>query len=302
MQHLGNFSLMAIVVLAGYALVASVIGARRKNNSLVVSAERALLAAAVFSTTATVSLLRLLLQSDFRFEYVASYSNKDLPFIYKLASLWAGNDGSLLFWSWLILVFTALTILVNRNKNRELMPYVVATLSVVILFFTYMNYWVCNPYGMIAVESASGPVAWAPPDGRGLNPLLQHPIMAIHPPILYIGYVSFVIPFAFCVAALWTRQLGAQWITSTRRWTLVLLVLPGNRAHPRRPMGLRRAGVGWVLGLGSGRERGLDALVDSYRVSALGHDPGTQGDAQDLEREPGNRDLPAVHHGYVPDP
>ena len=221
MQHLGNFSLMAIFVLAAYAIVASLLGVRKGRPGLVASAERSLLACAGLSTASVFALVTLLFKSDFRFEYVANYSNSDLPTFYKIASLWAGNDGSLLFWSWLLIVFSAAAVLINRNKNRELMPYVVATLGVIILFFTFMNYWVTNPFHQLGVVTASGATeAWAPPDGRGLNPLLQHPIMVIHPPILYIGYVSFAIPFAFCVAALLSRQLGSAWMTSTRRWTL----------------------------------------------------------------------------------
>ena len=202
MNHLGNFSLMAIIVMASYAVVASLVGVHRKSTKLVKSAENALLACAAFSTAACFSLVALLLKSDFRFEYVASYSNRELPFFYKVAALWAGNDGSLLFWAWLMLVFSGIAVLTNRNKNRELMPYVVATLGATALFFTYLNYWVCNPFVELGIVSAAGTESWAPADGRGLNPLLQHPIMAIHPPILYIGYVGFVIPFAFCIAAL----------------------------------------------------------------------------------------------------
>jgi len=221
MNHLGNFSLMAIFVLAAYAVAASLLGARKGRPGLVVSAERSILACAALSTAAVFSLVTLLFRSDFRFEYVANYSNRDLPTFYRIAALWAGNDGSLPFWSWLLIVFSAAAVLINRKQNRELMPYVVATLGVIILFFTYMNYWVCNPFEQLAVVTASGAhQVFAPADGRGLNPLLQHPIMVIHPPILYTGYVSFAIPFAFCVAALLSRQLGAEWITSTRRWTL----------------------------------------------------------------------------------
>ena len=221
MHHLGNFSLMAVFALSIYATIASVAGDRRGRPGLVASAERALLACVVLSTLAVVSLTTLLVRSDFTFEYVANYSNRALPLVYKVAALWAGNDGSLLFWSWLLIVFSGVAVLQNRYRNHQLMPYVVASLGVIIAFFTYMNYWVTNPFEQLALVSQSGtPEIWAPQDGRGLNPLLQHPIMAIHPPILYIGYVSFAIPFAFCVAALLTRQLGNEWITSTRRWTL----------------------------------------------------------------------------------
>jgi cytochrome c-type biogenesis protein CcmF len=228
MNHLGNFALMAILVFAAYAVLASLLGVWKKNARLTLSAERALLACSVLSTTACFSLITLLLRSDFRFEYVASYSNRDLPFFYKVASLWAGNDGSLLFWAWLLLLFSGIVVVQNRAKNRELMPYVVATLGGIALFFTYMNFWICNPFEQLGLVTAAGPEVWAPQDGRGLNPLLQHPIMAIHPPILYTGYVGFVIPFAFCIAALASGRLGAEWITSTRRWTLVAWAFLGT--------------------------------------------------------------------------
>ena len=238
MHHLGNFSLMAILVLAAYAIIASLVGVRRGSVKLTTSAERALLACTAFSTAACFSLVWLLMKSDFRFEYVASYSNRDLPFFYKLASLWAGNDGSLLFWSWLMLLFAGIAVITNRNKNRELMPYVVATLAAVALFFTSLNYFMTNPFGQLSIVTAAGTEVWAPADGRGLNPLLQHPLMAIHPPILYIGYVGFVVPFAFCIAALASGRLGSEWIASTRRWTLVAwfflgtgLILGGRWAY-----------------------------------------------------------------------
>jgi cytochrome c-type biogenesis protein CcmF len=221
MHHVGNFGLMAILVLSAYAVVAALLGARRGRPGLVASARRALLASTALGTVAVLALWTLLVRSDFRYEYVAGFSNQALPWPYKVAALWAGNDGSLLFWNWLLMVFSGTALLLNRRRNLELIPYVIATLGCVILFFTYMNYFVCNPFGRLAVISTSGIAEpWAPPDGRGLNPLLQHPIMVIHPPILYTGYVSFAIPFAFCVAALLSRRLGPEWITSTRRWTL----------------------------------------------------------------------------------
>ena len=286
MHHLGNFSLMAIFVLAIYAIVASLLGVRKGRPGLIASAERSILACAGLSTASVFALVTLLFKSDFRFEYVANYSNRELPMFYKIASLWAGNDGSLLFWSWLLIVFSAVAVWTNRSKNRELMPYVVATLGVIILFFTYMNYWVTNPFHQLGVVTASGATeVFAPADGRGLNPLLQHPIMVIHPPILYIGYVSFAIPFAFCVAALLSRQLGSAWITSTRRWTL----------------GVRRARLGRVLGVGSCGKRVTDALANRHRISALGDNPRTKRDAQGLERVPRAHDLSAVHLGHLLD-
>ncbi len=226
MHHLGNFALMAVVVMCAYAVVASLVGVKKQSSQLVTSARRALIAAAGFSALSVAALLALFLADDFRFQYVASYSAAALPWYYKVSALWAGNDGSLLFWTFLMLVFAAACAI--RRRNDELIPHVVATLGGVILFFAYMNYWVCNPFGQLAEITAAGPVPFTPGDGNGLNPLLQHPIMAIHPPILYTGYVGFVIPFAFCVAALWTRRLDAAWIHNTRRWTLVAWFFLGS--------------------------------------------------------------------------
>ena len=226
MHHLGNFALMGVVVMCVYAIAASLIGAKKRSAQLVTSARRAIVAAFGFSALSIGALLALFLADDFRFQYVASYSAAALPWYYKVSALWAGNDGSLLFWTFLMLVFAAACVI--RRKNDELIPQVVTTLAGVILFFAYMNYWVCNPFGQLAEITAAGPIPFIPGDGNGLNPLLQHPIMAIHPPILYTGFVGFVIPFAYCVAALWTRRLDASWIASTRRWTLVAWFFLGS--------------------------------------------------------------------------
>jgi cytochrome c-type biogenesis protein CcmF len=106
MHHLGNFSLMAVFVLSIYAVVAAIVGDRRKRPGLVTSAERALLAVVALSTLAVMALVTLLVRSDFNFAYVANYTNRELPLFYKMAALWAGNDGSLLFWAWLLILFT----------------------------------------------------------------------------------------------------------------------------------------------------------------------------------------------------
>lgn len=210
---------MAVVVLCAYGALASFLGARQRSEALITSARRALIAAAGFSALSVASLLSLFLADDFRFEYVASYSSAALPIPYKVSALWAGNDGSLLLWTFLMLAFAAAVLVVRRRD--ALIPQVTTTLSLAVLFFAWMNLTVCNPFGQLAEITAAGPIPFAPGDGNGLNPLLQHPIMAIHPPVLYVGYVGFVVPFAFCIAALWTRRLDAAWTRNIRRWTLV---------------------------------------------------------------------------------
>jgi cytochrome c-type biogenesis protein CcmF len=135
---------------------------------------------------------------------------------YTLAAFYAGNEGSLLLWSWLLAIFSTVVLWQNRNKHRELMPYVVSVLAFTQAFFLLLMVFLSNPF-----ETMPFP----PPEGRGLNPLLENPGMIIHPPTLLGGYVAFTIPFAFAIAALVTRKLGGEWLRSVRRWTLAAWIM-----------------------------------------------------------------------------
>lgn len=143
------------------------------------------------------------------------------PIYYKVAVLWGGQGGSLLFWTWLLSLYSGLAVLLNRRKNRQLMPYVISILLGTGAFFSCLVFFAANPFNELSLVSASGSQAFRPMDGNGLNPLLQYHSMVVHPPMLYLGYVGFVVPFAFAMAALITRQLGDNWIRTTRRWTMV---------------------------------------------------------------------------------
>jgi cytochrome c-type biogenesis protein CcmF len=175
-------------------------------------------------TLASAVLLHALLTNDFRFAYVAEHSNRTLPTVYKFAAWWSGQEGSLMFWSWLLATYAAVVVFTNRRKHRDMMPYVVAVLSAVQTFFLLMNNFVANPFQMLAVDKLITSV----PDGSGLSPLLQYPAMAIHPPMLYLGYVGFAVPFAFAIGSLITRQPGEGWIHTTRRWTLITWLFQGT--------------------------------------------------------------------------
>ncbi len=168
-------------------------------------------------TLAAAILVHALLISDFRFAYVAEHSNRAMPTMYKFAAWWGGQEGSLLFWSWLLSTYAMVVVFTNRRKHRDFMPYVVAVLATVQTFFLLVNNFVANAFQMLAVDKLITSV----PDGNGLSPLLQYPAMAIHPPMLYLGYVGFVVPFAFAFASVLTKQPGEAWIHTTRRWTLV---------------------------------------------------------------------------------
>ena len=181
-----------------------------------VGAQRGMMVSAGLVLVATLSLIHQLMVSNFSLEYVARYSSAATPTMYKFAGLWAGMEGSLLFWAAILGSYVFLVSHLNRHKNRSLMPVVLLVMGIVLLFFLTMIIFFENPFTALP----AGMVIKARTAGMGLNPLLQHPVMLIHPPLLYLGYVGFVVPFAFAIAALVTRRLDATWIRTTRRWTL----------------------------------------------------------------------------------
>ncbi|HZT29554.1 MAG TPA: heme lyase CcmF/NrfE family subunit [Bryobacteraceae bacterium] len=217
MENLGSLAVLLAFCVALYALVASVAGRIKNKPFLILSGERAVYSVWGLVTLASGILVYAMLTGDFRFAYVAAHSNRSMPLLYKFAAWWGGQEGSLLFWSWLLSTYSAVVVFTNRRKHRDMMPYVTGTLMAVQTFFLLLNNFVVSPFQMLAVDK----LITAVPDGNGLNPLLQYPAMAIHPPMLYLGYVGFAVPFAFAVGSLITRQPGDAWIHTTRRWTLI---------------------------------------------------------------------------------
>jgi cytochrome c-type biogenesis protein CcmF len=217
MENIGALAILLAFCLAIYAVIGSVTGKLKRNPFLIVSAERAIYGVWFLVSLASGVLVYALFTSDFRFSFVAEESNRAMPAIYKFTAWWGGQAGSLLFWSWLLATYAAVVIFTNRRRHRDFMPYVVAVLATVQTFFLILNAFVVTPFRMLAVAGSISAV----PDGNGLNPLLQYPAMAIHPPMLYLGYVGFAVPFAFAIGSLITRQPGDGWIHTTRRWTMV---------------------------------------------------------------------------------
>ncbi|MCP4724356.1 MAG: heme lyase CcmF/NrfE family subunit [bacterium] len=227
MGDLGSLTLIIAFVISAYTVVVSVLGYVKKRNDLVISAERGIYANFALVLVSVFSLTVLFLKSDFHYQYIQEYSNRALPLFYKFASLWAGQAGSLLLWLLILCLVSVAAVYQNRNKNRELMPVVIAVLSTVNLFFISVVIFAANPFKELVTampDAAAGFVSYTAPDGRGLNPLLQHWAMVIHPPILFVGYSGFVVPFAFALAALFTGKLDIAWIKTTRRWTLTTWV------------------------------------------------------------------------------
>lgn len=212
MTEIGNIILWLALGCGVYSIVASVVGARKHDERLVKSSEHGAFGVSLLLTLAAIGTWQALLTDNFRMEYVASYSNRALPTPFKVTSLWAGMKGSLLFWVLLHSYFSSACILFYRRSQRALMPYVTAVNMTIAVFFLVMISFITPLFEMLN---------FTPPDGRGLNPLLQHWAMIIHPPILYLGYIGFTIPFAFAIAALLSGQMGSEWLTLTRRWTIV---------------------------------------------------------------------------------
>jgi cytochrome c-type biogenesis protein CcmF len=212
MTQFGPIFLIIALGCAVYAMIATILGARRQQQELVDTGHNAAIAVMVFLSLAAVALVQALLADNFQLKYVASTSNRALPVFYKITSLWAGMEGSLLFWAWLLAAFSYVCIMTYRRQQTLLMPYVTAVLMAVATFFISMIVFVTDPFELLAQP---------PADGRGLNPLLQHWAMVIHPPILYLGYVGFTVPFAFGIAAMLSGQVGNDWLKITRRWTIV---------------------------------------------------------------------------------
>ncbi len=225
MDIFGSFSLLLALIAAGYAIVAGILAIRTRNPLLTKSSRHAGIAVFCLVTLAVACLEYLFFTDNFSMAYVAEHSNRDLPGFYKFAALWAGQEGSLLFWSWLLSIYAFFALFLNRRKHPELMPYVGVVLACVQLFFLTLNNFVASPFQVLGHAGAGGAfTVVSQADGHGLTPLLQYSEMVIHPPMLYLGYTGFSVPFAFAMAALLGRYPGEKWIHITRRWTMIAWV------------------------------------------------------------------------------
>src|SRR5688500_7453060 len=213
MPVLGSFLLLASFVMCAYAISACVAGARRRSPRLIESGIGAFYFVTALMTVASGVMVHAFVTNNYTIKYVARYSDAALPLPYKVASYWGGLDGSIMFWVFLLGVFGAIAVYTNRERHRELIPWVVSVIAATEMFFLLLMVVHNNPFATY--------VTAAPADGQGLNPLLQNFYMAIHPPSLYIGLVSMTIPFAFAIAALITGHLDDAWLRAVRRWTMV---------------------------------------------------------------------------------
>ena len=212
MTLLSQFSLWAALLIGTWAAVVGFSGRWHGRPELALSVTRAVYALFGVLVVAAICLWKGIIAHDFNIEYVAAYTSRNLPGYYLVSAFWAGQKGSLLFWAIVLSMFAALAQWLTPARYRALMPYVAAVTSAVTVFFVVVMVFASNPFERLA---------FTPPDGNGLNPQLQNIGMVIHPPMLYLGYISITLPFAFAIAALLSRRVDAGWIQAIRKWTLM---------------------------------------------------------------------------------
>ena len=213
MTILGEIALWIALPVALWGAVVSFAGGRTGRGDLVLSGERTVHIVTLLLVLVSVGIIAAFLGNRYEYLYVANYSNRELDTYFKIAGLWAGQRGSLVFWTLLLSVFSSIAVFQNRRRNREFMPYVSGTLLGLLSFLLIVLLFAdVNPFERLGFTRANG---------LGLNPQLQNYWMTIHPPTLYLGFTAFAVPFAFAVAALLTNRLDSRWIAVTRRWILL---------------------------------------------------------------------------------
>jgi len=245
--NIGFGALVVSFLVAIYGIVAASIGVWKKMPAWVESARLAMLLTFPLITLTALSIIYLLVTGSYEVAYVSEVTSNSMPLYLKVTALWGGQSGSLVFWSWLMSAFATAVTLRKWDRDREFLPWVIIVSLVTLAFFLLLTIFFENPFERlwqtaggvkIAMFQPAGSLLFTQADGRGLNPLLRHPGMIIHPPMLYLGFVAFVIPFAFAIAALVTGRTDDRWIRITRRWSLVAwlflslgLILGGRWAY-----------------------------------------------------------------------
>jgi cytochrome c-type biogenesis protein CcmF len=223
-----------------YAVIIAVLGHRRKSEAMIASARNATYLVFGMQSVALFTMALGLITEQYQIAYVWSVSNPSMPLFYRITALWGSQAGSLLFWCWMMSAFSALAVALNWRTNYRLIPYVIVFQMALTAFFIGLTLFIENPFarwwfiGEEPIKSTFMPVGGVigdtqalASDAQGLNPLLRHFGMAIHPPMLYLGFVGFLVPCAFAFAALVTGDLSINWIKASRRWTLVAWLFLG---------------------------------------------------------------------------
>ncbi len=213
MGEIGLYALRLALLLSLIGIGAGIFAGVQRRPEWTRVAERSLLLVFASTTVAMAALFWALGTNDFSLSYVAAHSARTMALYYRLGALWGGQAGSLMLWAWMLTAFGALAVFRNRDQNRTLMPWVCVAMLANVAFFLILINFESLPFEPVTHDNRLS-------DGNGLNPLLQHPVMLIHPLMLYTGFTGFALPFSFAFAALVTGELGTTWFQTTRRWTL----------------------------------------------------------------------------------
>ncbi len=208
MADIGYWALFLCLVVSLYGAAASFVGARQRSRRLVESAKMAILVVAILITFASSILLYLLITHDFQVEYIYQYTSTHLPLVYTISAFWAGEAGSLLLWLWFLAIMAAM---VAQQGEGKIGAYRLAILALIEAFFALLLITTGHPFEILPFK---------PPEGVGMLPLLENPGMVVHPPVLFLGYAGYTVPFAFALAALMSGELTADWVKAARRWNL----------------------------------------------------------------------------------
>ncbi len=229
-NNLGFGSLIISLFLALYCFFTAVVGGWRKNRVFIKSARLGVQIIFGLVSISISCLVYLLVRGHFDVHYVYTVTGTDLPVHLRITALWGGKEGSFLIWSWVLALIAMLASGRERNADNELQPWVLAVFALNLAFFISLSLFFENPFSRMwqladgsrvaAMTGPEGAIPWIPQNGNGLNPLLRHPGMIYHPPLLYLGFAGFTVPFAFCIAALISGHMDGAWIRHTRRWTL----------------------------------------------------------------------------------
>ena len=209
--EIGHFSVVTALVLSALGVASSVLALKTRNVDWVRVGRMALTLIFMLLLLGMASLVYSFLVRDFSVRYVAATSNAQLPLFYTIAAVWGGHEGSLLLWVFILSAFSTVAVWLHWRTQPAIMPYLIGVECTVIMGFLLLILFLSSPFDRLIPP---------PPDGKDLNPLLQDPAMVMHPPMLYMGYVGFSIPFSFAMAALLSGRLGEEWIKVTQRWTV----------------------------------------------------------------------------------
>ena len=245
---LGLIVLVIAALSAIYAFVMAIIGGPQRRPDYIESARRAALVVMPLLTLACLAIIYANLIGDYSIEYTYRVSNSTTPTFLRITALWGGQNGSILFWNWLMSLYIFFMFLRPWKSNRDLLPWVIAVSIGTQAFFILLTIFFANPFARMFVDAAgnisaavfqpAGLMPYTSPDGTGLNPLLRHPGMIIHPPMLYLGFVGLVIPFAYAIGSMLARNKTDSWIRASRRVDVDRVVVPQRGPDARRALGV----------------------------------------------------------------